>query len=78
MDCRVIGVRNVSFEKDGRSIVGKSIYYTHQDRNVIGMACEKVFLNDRVLSDAGWNPVVNDVFRPIYNKYGKVSDIELL
>lgn len=78
MDCRVIGVRNVSFEKNGRSIVGKSIYYTYQDSNVMGLACEKVFLNDRVLSDAGWNPVVDDAFRPIYNKYGKVSDIELL
>ena len=76
--CRVIGVRNVSFEKDGRSINGKTVYVTYEDRNVNGMAAEKMFLNDRILSDAGWNPSVDDAFRPYYNKFGKVDDIELL
>lgn len=78
MSCRVIGVRNVEFEKDGRQINGKSVYYTYTDRNVSGYACDKVFLSERILSDAGWNPIVDDEFRPVYNKYGRIADVELL
>lgn len=78
MSCRVIGVRNVEFEKDGRQINGKSLYFTYPDRNVSGLACDKVFLSERILSDVGWTPVVDDEFRPVYNKWGKIFDVELL
>lgn len=69
MVIKVIGFRNVSFrdQQSGDQIVGKSMYYIYQDKNVEGNAADKLFIRE-----GNPNPFsVGKRYQVSYNRYGK-------
>ena len=74
----VIGYRRTQFtaQDTGEVIQGYSLYLTSEEENVTGLSCERVFLSMKKLD--GYVPELGDQVRVVYNRYGKVTHVELL
>ena len=71
----VIGLKEVNFTaKDGKNIVGTRLYLTYEDEDCEGFACEAIYM-PVLISQLG--VCVGDTIDVIYNKYGKVSRIDI-
>lgn len=75
---KVIGFRNVDFTgKDGRPVRGMSLYLSQPiTKNGCGESVEKVFIPERFLNGTVAVPALGDEVEPVYNKFGKVVDIQ--
>lgn len=77
MEFICIGMRNVDFKgSDGNQVNGMNLWLSYEDRNVTGVAVEKVFIPSSRISQLSFLPSVGSVCDVIYNKYGKVQDIQ--
>lgn len=76
---KVIGFRKSTFTgKDGNEVSGVNIFVTYPCEKGEGEACERLYLSMKRLGQIGYQPTVGDEVKPEYNKYGKVSGLELL
>ncbi len=74
----VIGYRKTQFtaQDTGELIQGYSLFLTSEEENVTGLSCERVFLSLKKLG--GYEPELGDHVELVYNRYGKVTHVELL
>lgn len=72
----IIGIQFIDYvsKKTNQRVQGRKVFYTYEDRNVSGKACDNVFLSDRNYAD--FNLVVGQEIRFFYNKYRQVDFIE--
>lgn len=76
--CEVIGIRQVSFKNNqGQNISGVTVYFTKEEYKVDGLAADKAFVSSQLMERAMWEPEIGDHFEPLYNKYGKLTDVRL-
>lgn len=73
---KLIGYRRVDISREGAEVHGYNLYCTYQDANVEGEVAERLWVNDRVLVNAGDLRVGCDV-TPLYNKYGKIAALDI-
>lgn len=73
---KLIGYRRVDVSREGADIHGYNLYCTYQDVNVEGAVAERLWVNDRVLVNAGDLRVGCEV-TPLYNKYGKIAALDI-
>lgn len=73
---KLIGFRRVDISREGAEVHGYNLYCTYEDRNVEGEVAERLWVNDRVMVNAGDLRVGCEV-TPRYNKYGKIAAIEI-
>lgn len=72
---KLIGIRRVDISRDGSEVHGYNLYCTYPDPKTEGEACERLWVNDRVLVNAG-DLRVGCELTPLYNKYGKIAGIQ--
>ncbi len=77
-----IGYKKVSFKaQDGSDILGYNIYLTEElvGNNCIGQSCEKIFISSNKLNKLGLdvNSIYGSTVRVLYNRYGKIEELEL-
>lgn len=72
---KLIGFRRVDISRDGSEVHGYNLYCTYPDPKTEGEACERLWVNVRVLVNAGDLRVGCEV-TPLYNKYGKIADVQ--
>ena len=72
----VIGFKHKSFkpEDSDREISGFNLYLTYDQKDVEGLACERIFLSDAKMG--GYEPVIGDKIVITYNRYGKPASID--
>ena len=76
---KIIGYADSMFTAaDGTVVEGMNIYCTESRKNVIGSACERIYISAAKLNDAGYIPSIDDEIEVLYNKYGKVASIRPL
>lgn len=74
---KVLGLRWVDMDAEGgRKITGYSIYICFPADNVEGVQTGKVFVAANRWNDLSYQPRVNDEVLFIYNRSGKVADIQ--
>lgn len=76
----IIGIQSVNFkdEKDGKTIVGTSFFYTQEKDNVQGLSAGKMFVSIEKSARLHYTPQVGDTVRVFYNRFGKPEDFELI
>ena len=72
---KLIGFKRVDISRDGTEVHGYNLYCTYADPKTEGEACERLWVNDRVLVNAGDLRVGCEV-TPLYNKYGRIADVQ--
>lgn len=72
---KLIGFKRVDISREGMEVHGYNLYCTHPDSKTEGEACERLWVNDRVLVNAG-DLRLGCEFTPLYNKYGKIAGIQ--
>lgn len=76
---KVIGFRKSEFKgDDGNMVKGMNIFVTFPSEKGEGEECERTYLTEKRLAEIGYKPTVGDEIKPEYNRYGKVSGLELL
>mgnify|MGYP001085767332 CR=1 FL=1 len=76
---KVIGFRKSQFKgNDGDMVKGMNIFVTYPSEKGEGEECERLYLTEQRLSEIGYKPAVGDEIKPEYNRFGKVSGLELL
>lgn len=72
----VIGIKNVNYvsKKTGKNVNGLIIYFTQPIKDGVGLCADSVFVSQEVVG----NIVPGDDINIFYNKYGKVSFINLV
>lgn len=74
---KCVGMRNVDFKgSDGNQVSGVNLFLTYEDKNINGVGTDKVFLASSRFSSLSFVPSVGSLCELIYNRYGKVADIE--
>lgn len=74
---RVLGFRAVDFtDKSGNRITGYSLYLCRPGgKGMEGDECQKIFVSDRYVQ---YVPALGDLVQISFNRYGKVSGVELV
>lgn len=77
---KLIGFRCVNFVgKDGRPVCGVSMFVTRPiTADGIGETALKVFVSQRVLDAADYEPCLGDDVDFLYNRFGKVTELRLV
>lgn len=78
---KVVGFRKSSFKGgDGEMIHGVNIYVTGpmEGNGGEGEMSDRIYLTEKRLKEIGYSPAVGDEIKPEYNRFGKVSGLELL
>lgn len=80
MPMEVVGFRpyNMQAKDTGATLKGVSVFVLADDPNVTGQLVDKFSLSDEKLSAIGWYPNVGEIINPVYNKYGKVENVEIV
>lgn len=77
MKATVVGKKILNFTtKEGNVIDGCTYYITYEEKNVIGVTTDKVFVSTAKLDGTLIN--VGDVIDIFYNKFGKVDKVEVV
>lgn len=71
----IIGVKLTSFtSKDGTKVTGYNVYTTEERSDVDGLACDRIFISDRVCNRSNFTPHVGDIIESLaYNKFGRLN-----
>lgn len=73
----VVGTKRVDFTDDtGRRMAGYTVYVTHEEQDVVGMAAEKArFLSDVTINNAlgGYIPSKGDLVNCEFNRRGQLE-----
>lgn len=72
---KLIGIRRVDISRDGSEVHGYNLYCTYPDPKTDGEACERLWVSDRVLVNAGDLRLGCEI-TPLYNKYGKIAGVQ--
>lgn len=75
IECTVIGFRRVDYtKKTGGEVHGCEVYLQRieADPGTVGDQVEVVWLSDAYCS---YNPVLGDIVRKTYNRWGNVEDL---
>lgn len=74
MKVTVLGLKPVNFEaKDGRQVVGTTMYIAYDENGVDGMVTDKIFVAAEKMPKGG--VAVGADLDLAYNKYGKVAGV---
>lgn len=65
---KVVGIRRVDFESDGKSIHGYKYYCTDVDDNVVGNTTDSFFASDRVVNSLKKDISLDDEVIPCYKR----------
>ena len=76
---KVIGFCDRSFtsEDTGALIEGMYIFVTFEKKGTTGLACDRFFITRQRLDESGYFPSLDDEILILYNRYGKISGIQL-
>ena len=72
---KLIGFKRVDISREGMEVHGYNLYCTHPASKTEGEEAERLWVNDRVLVNAGDLRVGCEV-TPLYNKYGKIASVQ--
>lgn len=72
---KLIGFKRVDISREGTEVHGYNLYCTYRDDRTEGEVCERLWVNDRVLVNAGDLRLGCEV-TPLYNKYGRIASLE--
>lgn len=77
IDYRVLGVSRVSgtSKTTGQAYSGVNVYACYADGRTDGLACDRVYISDRVLN--GQDIRVEDNIHIFYNRFGRVDGVEV-
>lgn len=78
---KIVGYKNVSFKaKDGTEISGVSLFLTEpvDPGTGVGESTDKVFLSSAKLTRLGFRPVLGMRVKFLFDRYGKVAEIQKL
>lgn len=74
----VVGFRSINFtdQKTGNNVTGTTLYVERpaENNHVTGMECQKIF----VPSSIRYEPAVGDSVQITYNRYGKISSVQIV
>lgn len=75
---KIVGIKRVNFTKDKDEIKGFSVYLATAIPKDYGEGFEvdKVFVSDKKVENISSKLNVNSTVSVVYNKYGKIEDIE--
>lgn len=73
---KLIGFRRVDISREGAEVHGYNLYCTYQNGLIEGEVAERLWVNDRVMVNAGDLRVGCEV-TPVYNKYGKIAALDI-
>lgn len=73
---KLIGFRRVDIAREGAQVHGYNLYCTYPDAMTEGEVAERLWVNDRILVNAGDLRVGCEV-TPLYNKYGKIAALDI-
>lgn len=75
MEIEIVGVKELDYtNKSGRRVNGVILYYTYEDRNVNGHACDSVYLPVNLYNTSVRDfPVTGNLY---FDKNGKVIKFE--
>lgn len=78
MHYNVVGIRTVNYisKKTGNPVSGVEFHVTFSDKNVNGLATDKIFISSRNLDVS--HVKLNDDIQILYNRYGQVDFVEVL
>ena len=77
---KLLGYENVSFAfTDGHTVDGLYLYlHDEQAKKVVGMKTERVFLSKTKADACHFTPKLNSTVRVLYNRYGKVDEVQTI
>lgn len=79
MEFKCIGIRQVDFKgNDGNQVSGLNLWLSYEDPHVDGVAVDKIFIPLSRVPRLTFVPDVGASCRVVYNKFGKVHDIEFV
>lgn len=78
MHYEIIGVRRSAgtSKKTGKPYSGYIVFYTHNQQDVEGVACDNTFITDTILN--GYIPRVGDLIQLIYDRNGFLQDFTVV
>lgn len=76
---KVVGWRDVDFkdQQSGKQVTGITLFLAREpeDKKIHGLEVQKIFVSSEYVN---YKPVENQMIGINYNRYGKVSSIEVL
>ena len=78
MQYEVIGVRRSEgkSKKTGKPFSGYIVFYSYEQQDVTGKACDNAFIPDQIL--CGYTPNVGDKIKLIYDRNGFLQDFDVV
>lgn len=73
---KLIGFKRVDISRDGSEVHGYNLYCTYPAPKMEGVVAERLWVNDRVLVNAGDLRLGCEV-TPLYNKYGRIAALDI-
>lgn len=73
--CIGIQYRNYTSKKTGKPVSGYNVFYTFEQKNMEGIACDSLWCSEQILEDSAIR--VGDEFEALYNRYGRVESIRV-
>lgn len=73
---KIVGIEKVNYTaKDGHVVNGTRLYLTYEDKNIDGYGTDSIYCGDKIPL---MGLAVGDTIEVHYNKYGKVSKVEIM
>lgn len=74
-DYQIVGIEKVSYKnKENHDINGCKLYLTYTKKGIEGVACETVFVKNELAEGL----VIGMSVYLLYNKYGRVAQINII
>lgn len=75
---KIVGVRKVNFtdKQTGNTVSGVTYFFTFKQDGVDGVAADKVFIHQDRLVDLSYLPSPGDEVILLWNRYGKLADVQ--
>lgn len=75
---KIVGFKKVTYKfDDGKSISGFEVYCNIEEKSVTGFSIEKFFISDQRAGESDFVPELGMDIDVYYNKYKKVSKVEV-
>ncbi len=70
----IVGIKKVDYvsKKTGKHVQGFTLFMEHERKDVVGTACEEVYVSNERISHV---PQVGDFCDVYYNKFGSVESV---
>ena len=75
---KIVGLKKTRFTgSDGKPVSGITVYLTEPQKDVEGLATDRIFLTDERVNNLSFTLAVGLEIVIYYNRYGKVASVAL-